>query len=254
MTNTTLMASNTLSSRMLRALRRLGPLGFVNLCIYNLKLILSGEYRDHRYVYDRSFDQQYGVDTAGTVAVQDLDAPAELKARAKRYEAAEPDFVNFLIDRIGVASRADYLFIDVGAGKGRVMLLAALAGFRRVIGVELDPALASAARENIERFGSQHRDTSFDLVEADATSFAFPPVATVLFFNNPFDAQLIDRTLAGLERAHASAKSDVVLIYMHSLHADVIRARGWEELDRGVFRTGRQFYSILRWRQPEIER
>jgi len=253
MADVTIISPNALSARALRALRRLGPRGFIRLCIYNLKLILSGGYRDHRYVYDRSFDQQYGVDTAGTVAVQDLEAPAELREQVHRYEAAEPDFVNFLIDRIGLASRVDYLFIDIGAGKGRVMLLAALAGFRQVIGVEMDSGLARSARDNIERFGRQHHDASFALVEADATSFAFPPVATVLFLNNPFDAELIDKMLEGLERAHAGGTSDVVLLYMHSLHAEVIRARGWEELDRGVFQTRRQFYSILRWLRPDTE-
>ena len=74
----------SLASRAWRALRRLGPARFANLVAFNASLLISGRYRDYRYAYDRSFDRQYGVDTAGTIAVEELDVPAELRARANR--------------------------------------------------------------------------------------------------------------------------------------------------------------------------
>jgi predicted RNA methylase len=238
-------AAGSLPSRALRALRRLGPRGFARLALLNAKLLVSGRYRDHGYAYDRSFDLEHGVQTAGTVAVEELDAADELKARANRYEAAEPGFVNFLIERLGLERRADYLFIDVGSGKGRVMLLAAMAGFRRVIGLEFDARLSRIARHNIEVFGNRRADVEFTVVDGDATAFAFPPVPTVLFLNNPFDAPLMTKLLDTIDRVHGGAGSDVAILYMHSNHRDLIRSRdGWEELDHGIFQNRRQFYSI----------
>jgi 16S rRNA G966 N2-methylase RsmD len=247
-------ATASLSSRGLRALRRAGPRGFARLLLLNARLVISGRYREHGHAYDRSFDQRYGVQTAGTVAVEELDATAELKERANRYEAAEPGFFNFLVDRLGLACPSDHLFIDVGSGMGRVMLMAALAGFRRVIGLELDASLTAIARRNVGIFAGQHPGTEFTLVDGDATQFAFPPVPTVLFMNNPFDAPLIARLMDGIERAHEGSGADLAILYMHSNHRELILARdGWEELDRGVFRNKRQFYSILvrRGRTPQ---
>src|SRR5262249_19084439 len=43
------------------------------------------------------------------------------------------------------------VFIDLGAGKGRVVALAAQYPFRRVQGVEISPQLVAAARVNLER-------------------------------------------------------------------------------------------------------
>lgn len=239
----------SLWSRALRAWERLSPFGFAKLMALNARLLVFGGYRHHAYAYDLSFDQQHGVDTAGTVAVEELAAGAELKKGAHRYEPASPDFVNFLIDRLNLDKPGEHLFIDVGAGKGRVMLLAAMAGFRRVVGLEFDTRLACIANKNVELFGSRNPEVEFTVVEGDATAFAFPAVPTVLFLNNPFGAQLVTKLLDSLDHAHDNARANVTIVYMHSVHADLICARDqWEELERGIFRNRRQFYSILRRR------
>jgi predicted RNA methylase len=244
-------AAPSLPARAMRAFRRLGPRGFAGLLLLNLKLVISGRYRDHAHAYDRSFDRRFGVDTAGTVAVEGLDAVAELKARANRYEASEPAFFDFLVQRLGLERPADHLFIDVGSGKGRVMMMAALAGFRRVVGLEFDPTLTAIARRNLATFARGNRGTAFTVVEGDATRFDFPPVPTVIFMNNPFDGPLVTKLMDAIERAHRRSEADVAILYMHSNHAKLILARGgWDEVERGVFRNKRQFYTILKRRKP----
>src|SRR4051794_29337388 len=42
-------------------------------------------------------------------------------------------------------------FVDVGCGKGRVLLAAARAGFHSVVGIETDVRLVQQARENVRR-------------------------------------------------------------------------------------------------------
>ena len=39
----------------------------------------------------------------------------------------------------------DYTFLDIGSGKGRVLMLASDAPFRHIVGVELSPALTAIA-------------------------------------------------------------------------------------------------------------
>ena len=237
--------------RAARALRRLGPVGFARLVLYNIGLVVTGRYREHRYAYDTSFDRKYGVDTAGTVAVADLDAPQELKARAARYEVVDPEFFNFLMQRAGPTLTREHLFVDLGSGKGRALLLAALAGFRRVIGVELDGDLHGISQRNIEIAKGHCPATEFTTVHGDATMFQFPAVPTLLFLNNPFDQQSVEKVLANIEQVHGEG-SEFILMYMHSNHAGLIAARrGWKKIDGGTFRHRRKFYSIFRWRGAE---
>ena len=44
------------------------------------------------------------------------------------------------------------VFLDLGAGKGRMLLAASRYPFRRVIGVELSDRLAAIARSNVAAF------------------------------------------------------------------------------------------------------
>ena len=252
MTKITPAERPSIPMRAARALRRLGPLGFAWLILYNIGLVVTGRYREHRYAYDTSFDRKYGVDTAGTVAVADLDAPEELKAKAERYEVVDPEFFDFLLERAGPTLTREHLFVDLGSGKGRALLLAALAGFRRVIGVELDKGLHCISRRNIEVANWHFPTTQFTIVHGDATTFQFPRVPTLLLLNNPFDARSVEKVLANIEHSHHDEKPEFILMYMHSNHQDLIAARrGWERLDQGTFRHRRQFYAIFRWRGAE---
>lgn len=166
--------SASIRSRALRAFRRLGPRAFIGLLVTNIRLLASGRYGEHRYAYDRSFDREYGVDTSGTVPPEEFDVPETLRSGAVRYEPVDPRFFHYVVGRapIGIPSR--YLFIDLGSGKGRGLLLAAQAGFKRVTGVELDPLLDAIARRNAEVFGHRHPDVEFKLVNGNATEFEFP--------------------------------------------------------------------------------
>ena len=47
-----------------------------------------------------------------------------------------------------------FTFIDMGSGKGRVLLMAANYPFRRILGVELLPALDRVAQENLNVYKS----------------------------------------------------------------------------------------------------
>lgn len=43
-------------------------------------------------------------------------------------------------------------FIDIGCGEGRVLLMAAEHGFRKIIGIDLAADLCLTARGNVERY------------------------------------------------------------------------------------------------------
>jgi predicted RNA methylase len=62
---------------------------------------------------------------------------------------------------------AAFTFIDLGCGTGRTLLLAADHGYGRVIGVELDPALAADAEHHV-----RGRSETIAVVTADADDCA----------------------------------------------------------------------------------
>lgn len=231
-----------------RAYARRGAVEFLKLGAANLKLALTGEAEAHRYVHDRGFDRTYSTDTSGVLETDEILAPDGLKGGAMRYEATPAECFDFLLSQSGVGTPADYAFVDIGSGKGRVVILAALAGFGRVIGVEMGANLHQSAEDNLLRLCNAGRSLPVTLVHGDATRFDFPPLPTVCFLNNPFDAELLAALLDNLERSLHAAPRPMTLIYLHAVAASVIEARPcWRERTRGCYQSERHPYAVFEW-------
>jgi len=89
-------------------------------------------------------------------------------------------------------------FLDFGSGLGRAVILAATHPFRKVIGVEIAPQLAEAARENVRRARPRLKCRDVEIIEADATRFAVPPEVTIIYFFNPFCGEVLARVLENI--------------------------------------------------------
>jgi hypothetical protein len=88
------------------------------------------------------FDVDRGIDTAGFCSWRVLDSGQTSDPYNAGYLPAEPAAVRVLLSCL--RNPTAYTFLDLGCGKGRVLALAAEAGFQRIIGVEINPALAGS--------------------------------------------------------------------------------------------------------------
>ena len=69
--------------------------------------------------------------------------------------------------------------------------------FRRIIGVELLPALNQVAQENLARYqNSSQKCFAIESVCADASSFPLPAAPLVLYMFNPFPELSLRRVLS----------------------------------------------------------
>jgi SAM-dependent methyltransferase len=97
-----------------------------------------------------------------------------------------------LIDRLPASK--EHVFLDYGCGFGRVLVAAARRPYSSVLGVELVPEFAAAARKNIQRArGLKCHDVR--VIQADATTFDLPDSVNVLHFYNPFRGRVLDAVL-----------------------------------------------------------
>ena len=117
-----------------------------------------------------------------------------------------------------------YTFVDLGAGKGRVLCLASAHPFRRIVGVELVPTLVRACRDNLAAFDAPWaRCRQLECVEADASAYALPTGPVVVYMYNPFRPPVLRRVQRRLiESFIATPRPIWVLYYMpvHRRHLD----------------------------------
>lgn len=115
----------------------------------------------------------------------------------------------------GSVSRDD-VFVDIGAGMGRAVLLAATRyRLRRVVGVEVAESLCEIARANVERNRKRLRTPLVEIVTADAATYDLPDDATIVYMHNPFWGGLFRRVAERIVAAVDAAPRPLRLIYEH---------------------------------------
>ena len=135
-----------------------------------------------------------------------------------RYSPTRPKWVRRTLGHLPIACRSNYTFIDFGSGKGRILIMAAEMGFKRVYGIELRRPLHECACRNFTRV---RNGDGPDLVSLnmDATGYVFPEDNLVLFFFNPFGAEVMAKVLQNLDASLDRRARDVWLVLHGSLCA-----------------------------------
>jgi SAM-dependent methyltransferase len=164
------------------------------------------------------FDVENGVDTTGLIPGPDLASGHPSDRFIDGYAPVPVSGFRGTISRWvdGIAPRAigEFTFVDLGCGKGRAVLLASELGFRGVVGVELNPALAATARGNVEQWKAAGKARCPVRIEqGDAAEFAWPAGACVAFLFNPFTREPMDRVVERLARAFRDHPDDLYVLY-----------------------------------------
>lgn len=123
---------------------------------------------------------------------------------------------------VGVSQ--DDVFIDFGCGKGRVVHQAAKRRFRKVIGVEISPVLADAARQALSARKHQHRCRDVEIVVADAREYRVPDDLTIVYFFHPFFGETLDAVLEDIIGSIDRNPRRVSIIYSYPLAGDQVLA------------------------------
>jgi SAM-dependent methyltransferase len=175
-------------------------------------------------VLDLHFDVVFGTDTRAKVENVDLtDVASANLARGIRYEPTRAIPFRRVLRAARIPVRGT--FVDLGCGKGRVCMLAALHGFPHVVGIDYSPGLCRIAERNLERLRARTgRNFDVDIRVTDATQYAFAPDDSVVYLFNPFDEAVLT---AVLERLRASLRvhpRPVWLVYHNPMHRGAIEA------------------------------
>jgi hypothetical protein len=108
-----------------------------------------------------------------------------------------------------------FTFIDMGAGKGRVILSASRFPFLSVIGVEFSPELCRIAENNLTtcRFLCR-RAHDIRILKCDATEFVPPETPCVFFFSNPFGGRLMQSVVNNIIGSYRKSPRPLCLIFI----------------------------------------
>jgi hypothetical protein len=173
------------SSRIVRRLRR------------ELSRLRPAAIRDrlNLLVTDARYDIAHGAGTGGTWRLSRLTIDSPNRKYGIDYRAVYPGEFEVGMKALPIKDFGSYTFIDLGAGKGRALLMAQRYKFRRYIGVEFAKELHEYAAVNLQNYAN------IELNCMDAAEYRFPREPLVVFLYNPFGPEVMEKVADNL-RGH----------------------------------------------------
>jgi hypothetical protein len=173
------------------------------------------------------FDLAHNLDTSGLVPAGHLLTGHPNDAFVTAYYGVAPSILRTLINHwretIPPHPIHSYTFLDIGAGKGRAMLVASELPFRKIIGIELNPAMADIAERNLSLWREAHAAdptapplAPIQLYEQDALTFDFPRTPTLAFLFHPFEAPVLKLLLRRIEAQFARRRNTLDILYVNA--------------------------------------
>jgi SAM-dependent methyltransferase len=163
------------------------------------------------------FDAIHGTDTEGFVGMDALPEVVGVNARyAWGYDPTPVEAFDEIMAELG--SRVDLstlAFVDIGCGKGRVVMMAAERPFRYVYGIEFTRTLFEIAVKN---WPSKPAPFAFE----DAVQYEFPYNPLAIYMANPFDRPVTAIVMARLEMSLRENKREAWLINYKPTQRDLI--------------------------------
>jgi len=167
------------------------------------------------------FDREYGIDTSGALPQRLIVSDKTLQTQISPYFGSQPRAVRAALQSLGVVD--EYTFVDLGCGKGRVMVIASEFPFRGIVGIELSKRLAKTARSNTanigRRFPSRPR---FAVIEGNAATVQLPEGNLVIFIYHSFGALLLAPLIKRLETTLTLGTTHIFFVYYNPVHGDIL--------------------------------
>lgn len=180
------------------------------------------------------FDRQFGVETSGHLQSEDLESGHRSDLFNAGYFATPPSAFHQIIARLGI-DWSRFTFLDLGSGKGRMLLLAAGYPFREIIGVELSPRLHRSACANILHYPlGGRKPESVRSFEGDAAEFPMPSGPLLIYMWNAFEGPVFSRVLRNVEASLEKEPREMYVLYAQPDLEEVLEAspffdRLWKE-------------------------
>lgn len=208
----------TILPRVKKSLRERGVLRTAWRCLlgpyYVVKSYRSANKNFNRASVQDEFDLRYGVETSTRVHPTDLEIDGPNWIDAAGYWPTAPEFIHEALSALPIRFE-DFIFIDFGSGKGRVLLQASEKPFQKVIGVEFSSELHDIALKNIRQYKSETQSCrDVQSLCMDFTQFVIPVEPLVAYLYNPASERVIAKLAQNIAQSLAENPRELWVIYM----------------------------------------
>ena len=166
-------------------------------------------------IQDRNFDKKYKIDTSFCEDPRDY-VQDHVVSKATLYVPTRVRSFKKLLSKLSINYSGR--FVDYGCGKGRVLILAAEAGFKHVVGIEFVPEWAKLSEHNLQ--GSKYSSINFEILNIDAQLYEPTKEDSFFYFYDPFGDGILIPCLKTINRSFAGHNRKGHVVILNNLRTD----------------------------------
>lgn len=173
-------------------------------------------------------DLRYNLSTASWMSVESFGVDNDKLQNSSPYAPTTNLSLKKIFNKLDLRNKQT--FIDLGCGKGRVLLFAAAEGFMDIRGIEFSPVLQKIARQNCSHYLTKSLTKSrketqpaqkITLLEMDVRDYQFKGDEEVVFMFDPFSKSVLKAVAANIKTPLSPAKCKPTIIYRSPVHKEV---------------------------------
>jgi SAM-dependent methyltransferase len=169
---------------------------------------------------------KYGSNTFAPVELKNLTIVDGDVKKASRYEAVS----FYMLEHLFTAFRklsGNTSIVDLGCGKGRVMMVAAHFGFKRMTGIDFAKEVCEEARMNMVQKEKRFPDITWKVINENVENYNITPDDSVFFMFNPFDQSVLKNFLRKLDISCDEFPRAIYFLYASPQHDRLLLNNGF---------------------------
>ena len=197
------------------------------------RMIASLRWWVHRCV-GFAFDALHGVETSAIVPSGSLGVTSRNRDCGVPYDPSPWRILHRSLRLTGIPAPDGFTFVDIGCGKGKVVLSAMTFPFKKVIGIEFSPYLCEIARRNLYSARLMRKSCrDAEIMCMDAADWKPPNEPLMLFFYNPFHAKVMADVARNLVMSYSRNPRSLFFLFFQSASSGEILERALAETNHG---------------------
>ena len=176
------------------------------------------------------FDLRYGIDSSQNVSLDKLNFQITNKTEGVEYGTIAPYFIQKILELVKFDTSD--IFVDLGCGKGRVLLIASKFNIKKVIGIEFSPELYLIAQNNIGNCSSNnHFNTEkINIIQKDVLEYVFNHHETVFYLYNPFSNKILNMICDQIKGSLIINIRRIIIIYVNPRFLEILIEKGFTQI------------------------
>lgn len=152
-------------------------------------------------------------------------------SKSSPYEAVNYYMLEKLLNAF--RSQSNYTsIVDLGCGKGRVMVTSAYFGFTSITGIDFAKELCEEAAFNMQKVQLAFPGIYWHVIHANVLDYLILPDDAVFFMFNPFVGETLNSFLTTLEESCKLFPRKTYFLYASPQHTVILENRGYKIIFR----------------------